>query len=204
MRNLSTEEQQLLLQLMKSCEYYHLNETQSIGCINKILNRNISRRTYYLYKRKLYSHGVFKRLKESIYNSQLDRMSLLILNDDADPEVRAKVNESIISQFLDNEKSSFLLQAQYLAENNENMKDKVKDIFVKIRKFEEKDNTSKNRLNSIPKNATIRQEFVKCGKPSCHNRSHGPYYFAYWKDKTKDDNKSKLRKKYLGTTEPRR
>ncbi|MGB6592053.1 MAG: hypothetical protein WBE68_11150 [Candidatus Nitrosopolaris sp.] len=32
----------------------------------------------------------------------------------------------------------------------------------------------------IPPNATIRQEYVKCGNPDCRN-SHGPYLYAYWK-----------------------
>jgi hypothetical protein len=43
----------------------------------------------------------------------------------------------------------------------------------------------------IPPNATIRQEYVRCGNPDCQN-SHGPYLYAYWKD----DNK--LRKLYVG------
>ncbi len=101
---LSDNEQQLILQLMKSYEYYHLNEKQSIGCINKILNRNTSRRTYYTYKHKLYAHDVFKRLKDSIYNSHLDSLSILLLNDEADLEVRAKVNELVAGQFPDKEK----------------------------------------------------------------------------------------------------
>ncbi len=53
----------------------------------------------------------------------------------------------------------------------------------------------------MPKNATIREEFIKCGKDICNLCPHGPYYYAYWKDKTKDDNKSKLRKRYLGVVD---
>jgi hypothetical protein len=50
------------------------------------------------------------------------------------------------------------------------------------------------RSKSIPKNATLRKEYVKCKKPDCYRREHGPYYYAYWKDpETK-----KLRKKYIG------
>ena len=50
------------------------------------------------------------------------------------------------------------------------------------------------RSKSIPKNATIRKEFVKCKKPDCYHKKHGPYYYAYWKDpETK-----KLKKKYIG------
>ena len=43
----------------------------------------------------------------------------------------------------------------------------------------------------IPPNATIRQEYVKCGNPDCEN-SHGPYLYAYWKQD------KKLKKRYVG------
>jgi hypothetical protein len=43
----------------------------------------------------------------------------------------------------------------------------------------------------IPPNATIRQEYVKCGNPDYQN-SHGPYFYAYWKQD------KKLKKRYVG------
>jgi hypothetical protein len=43
----------------------------------------------------------------------------------------------------------------------------------------------------IPLNATIRQEYVKCGDPDCQT-SHGPYLYAYWK------HDKKLKKRYVG------
>jgi hypothetical protein len=43
----------------------------------------------------------------------------------------------------------------------------------------------------IPPNATIRQEFIRCGNPDCQN-SHGPYLYAYWKQDRK------LKKRYVG------
>jgi hypothetical protein len=43
----------------------------------------------------------------------------------------------------------------------------------------------------IAQNATIRQEYVKCGNPDCQN-SHGPYLYAYWKQD------KKLKKRYVG------
>jgi hypothetical protein len=50
------------------------------------------------------------------------------------------------------------------------------------------------RSKSIPKNATIRKECVKCKKPNCYQEQHGPYYYAYWKDpETK-----RLKKRYIG------
>jgi hypothetical protein len=43
----------------------------------------------------------------------------------------------------------------------------------------------------IPPNATITQEYVKCGDPDCQNL-HGPYLYAYWKQD------KKLKKRYVG------
>jgi hypothetical protein len=43
----------------------------------------------------------------------------------------------------------------------------------------------------IPPNATIRQEYIRCGNPDCQI-SHGPYLYAYWKQD------KKLRKLYVG------
>ncbi len=196
------EEQQLILQLIKSCEYYHLNEKQSVECINKILNRNISRRTYYSYKNKLYKDDIFSKLKESIYNSPLVRTSILLLNDnDTDLEVRSKVNKLIVDQFPNNNSYSF--QSSHNNDSGKNNKDKLKDILLKINQFKEIEISSKTILNALPKNASIREEFIKCGKDACNLCPHGPYYYAYWKEKTKD-NQNKLRKKYLGTSDPRR
>jgi hypothetical protein len=46
-------------------------------------------------------------------------------------------------------------------------------------------------MTGIPLNATIRQEYVKCGNPDC-GTSHGPYLYAYWKEG------KKLKKRYVG------
>jgi hypothetical protein len=46
-------------------------------------------------------------------------------------------------------------------------------------------------VQEIPLNATIRQEYVKCGDPDCQT-SHGPYLYAYWKQD------KKLKKRYVG------
>jgi YVTN family beta-propeller protein len=43
----------------------------------------------------------------------------------------------------------------------------------------------------IPSNATIRQEYVKCGNPDCQNQHH-PYLYAYWRQD------KKLNKRYVG------
>jgi hypothetical protein len=50
-----------------------------------------------------------------------------------------------------------------------------------------------NRAKSIPENATVRKEYIKCGKGIC-KQNHGPYYYAYWKN----PESKKLKKKYIG------
>ncbi len=97
------------------------------------------------------------------------------------------MNALLAEQFPDKEKPSFLLPSHYCDENDDNTNDKLKYIQIKIKQFKETEKLSKDRLNSIPKNATIREEFVKCGKVKCNQCPHGSYYFAYWKEKTKDN-----------------
>ena len=63
-----------------------------------------------------------------------------------------------------------------------------------LNKVESKKQSSINRAKLVPENATMRQEYIKCGKTPCYHGKHGPYYYAYWKDpETK-----KLKKKYIG------
>jgi hypothetical protein len=68
----------------------------------------------------------------------------------------------------------------------------------KANKFLRKTQTAKARsidnAKSLPQNATIREEYVKCGKPFCLCE-HGPYYYAYWRDSSS----KKLNKKYIGS-----
>lgn len=61
-------------------------------------------------------------------------------------------------------------------------------------KYETRKLACQSRSKSIPKNATIRKEYVNCKKPNCHRRQHGPYYYAYWKD----PETNRLKKKYIG------
>lgn len=71
-------------------------------------------------------------------------------------------------------------------------------LLAHCNKFNDRFNTlevsSKKNFRSVPVNATIREERIKCGKSLCVMCPHGPYYYAYWKD-----DHGKLRKKYIGT-----
>ena len=65
-----------------------------------------------------------------------------------------------------------------------------------IAKVQSEELTSTNNSRNLPNNATIRKEYVRCGKLDCASK-HGPYYYAYWKD-----DEGKLRKKYIGKYPP--
>ena len=71
-------------------------------------------------------------------------------------------------------------------------------LIARVRALDNKDKSKKLacqvRSKLIPKNATIRKEYVKCKKPDCYYERHGPYYYAYWKE----HGTKKLKKKYIG------
>ena len=71
------EKQQLLLHLIKGCENFGLKEKESIDAINNILKRNISRRTYYNHKKKLYDKEIFQTLKDTMSDTKEIRCLLL-------------------------------------------------------------------------------------------------------------------------------
>jgi hypothetical protein len=63
-------------------------------------------------------------------------------------------------------------------------------------KIKSEEITSTNNSRNLPVNATIRKEYVRCGKLDCPSK-HGPYFYAYWKDDS-----GKLKKKYIGKYHP--
>jgi hypothetical protein len=71
-------------------------------------------------------------------------------------------------------------------------------LIARVRALDNKERSMKlgcqARSKLIARNATIRKEFVKCKKSNCCYESHGPYYYAYWKE----HGTKKLKKKYIG------
>ncbi len=43
-----------------------------------------------------------------------------------------------------------------------------------------------------PARITYRQEYVRCGKERCRSCPHGPYWYAYWKER------GRTRSRYIG------
>jgi hypothetical protein len=84
-----------------------------------------------------------------------------------------------------------------LLERNERLVAKFNSEKLRsIAKVQSEKLTSSNNSRNIPSNATIRKEYVRCGKEDCM-AEHGPYYYAYWKDDS-----GKLKKKYVGKYPP--
>jgi hypothetical protein len=78
-----------------------------------------------------------------------------------------------------------------------------------VDRIESAEQTSKINAKTTPDHATIRKEYVRCGKLGCEE-PHGPYYYAYWKEEEKGSvpvqskYRKKLKKKYIGTSLPSR
>ncbi len=189
---MSEKKQPSIIHLIKSCENYNLSERESIDTINKILDKDISRRTYYNYKKKLYDKEIIHQVKDSIYDNHMMKCLLLDL-EDTDQEMSLKA-DSLLAELLPERKDIFhdpQIQKVELEEL-----EKTKAIIMRC---ENQMNEPLQRYDEVPKNANIRKEFVKCGKGSCNDCPHGPYYYAYWKDSAT----KKLKKKYIGQFNPK-
>ena len=203
MLKLSNKEKQILSYLITNCEIYQLNENESLKYIKEKFRQSISRRTYYNYKSQMYKDhdksaplfGLF-RFHESKHRSK--GMASLSLISHRERMIRdGLLNKNIsshdeFSRLDDPELSLGKIRekARYLIKEGEK-------VLVKINS---KIQTASRNFESIPKNATIRKEYIKCGKEFCLRCEHGPYYYAYWRDEKND---RKLKKKYIGKRDPR-
>ena len=87
---------------------------------------------------------------------------------------------------------------QKLLANANKTTERASKFLNKIKKIKSRQIPCINRAKSIPENATIRKEYIKCGKQICQQK-HGPYYYAYWKD----PQSKRLKKKYIGDHMPK-
>lgn len=193
-----------LMELIKSCEYYDLTEKQSLELINGKLTDPISRSTYYNYKKKLYQDEKFISLKKSIYKSKLLRGLLLYFDEQDEPD-GYDITKLILEKFPDRKDIFDIAEEQ---------QDKINGIHNRVKSnfcnWDNLNNITSNltRVNHLPVKYTLREEYVRCGKQKngkckCNSEKHGPYYYAYRREKLPTQNKSILRKRYLGTIDPR-
>ncbi|MDN5847137.1 MAG: hypothetical protein L0H53_12790 [Candidatus Nitrosocosmicus sp.] len=192
-----------LIRLIRNYEYCNLTEKQSLGLINEKLSKSISRSTYYNYKKKLCSDEKFQSLKKSIYKSKILKCFLLYLDDQSEPD-GYNVDKVISERFPDREDIFEVTKEQ--EDKISRIRNRVKSNFCIGDEEGDYSHSNLTRVNQLPKNYTIREEYVRCGKEKtkkCKSSHHGPYYYAYWREKVSEHINSKLRKKYLGTIDPR-
>lgn len=197
---LSDKEKISLSYLITNCEIYQLHESEALKYIKNKFLKSISRRTYYNYKSQMYKdhdknapffglfrfHGTKQRSKDMASLSLMSHRERIIRDGLTD----ANISYEEFSK-LDDHKLSL-----------KKMYDKTGSIIKQSENLVAKMNSKKEIANrnskTIPQNATIREEYVRCGKDFCLKCEHGPYYYAYWRDKS-----GKLKKKYIGRNDPR-
>jgi hypothetical protein len=180
-----------------------LNEKEALEYIKNKFLKPISRRSYYNYKSKIYKEhdksapffGLFRSHESKQRSKDMASLSLIshrehIIRDGLLNGIISSHNEFFrlddpeLSLKKIHEKAGFLINKgeKLVVEMNSNMK------------------IANRNSKTIPQHATIRKEYVKCGKDLCLGCEHGPYYYAYWRDETND---RKLKKKYIGRNNPR-
>ena len=179
--------------LILDCETFHLTEKESIAYISRKLNKKISRTSYYNCKKEmgdnnsltsLFSDRKWERSLSGLHTTELRNK---ILNSPPDARIRSH-NVWNDPEFVSKYSDRFFADGYALVEQTKHMLARINT---------QQDLCSKNYA-SIPSNATIRKEYVKCGIPACYRCKHGPYYYAYWKEGRR------LNKKYVGKYDPRK
>jgi hypothetical protein len=200
----SAQEKLVLTFLITNSEIYRLNEKEALEYIHYNFSKPISRRTLYNYKKMIYNNCMlpynnnqeyenndlqfFKSLQKSnsINCKQLSQFSLLDAKEDF---IREGLNINIYLENID-KLNLFPTHFSKLFHYAESAINHSRNF---IKQFESRSHSSDTNHESLPTNATIRKEYIKCGKNSCSRCNHGPYYYGYWRDKN-----GKLKKKYIG------
>jgi hypothetical protein len=199
MLKLSGKEKHTLLYLITNCEIYQLNENEALQYIKNKFSKSISRRAYYNYKNRMYKDhdknapffGLFRLHSPKQRSKDMASLSLMshreriirdgLTNANISYEDFSRLDDHKLSVKKIYEKSgSIIIQSESL-----------------VAKMNSKREIAKRNFKVIPQNATIREEYVRCGKEFCLKCEHGPYYYAYWRDKSR-----KLKKKYIGRNNP--
>jgi hypothetical protein len=181
---LSPQRKRLMVQLIITCELYDLTEKEALSFIKRKLGTSISRRTFYEYKKALYQTQILKKTESFLPNLGPRSFRRLF------PERTYLNSESELAKRYSNIIGlDFIPESSYkVFSDSSTTIGKSRNFFGRLNKLKE---TSARNYESVPQNATIREEYVKCGNYSCGRCKHGPYYYAYWRDQ------GKRYKKYL-------
>jgi hypothetical protein len=179
-----------MVQLIITCELRDLSEKESLSFIKRKMGMSISRRTFYEFKKALYQVQVLKKTESILPNlgpRKFERLFPKKTYLNSESELSKKYSDTIDLDFIPESSYRVFSDASRTISHS-------RDFFGRLNKLKE---TSRKNYESVPKNATIRSEYIKCGNHSCRRCSHGPYYYAYWRDQ------GKRFKKYLGKYDPR-
>jgi hypothetical protein len=179
-----------MVQLIITCELCDLTEKESLSFIKRKLGTSISRRTFYAFKAALYQLQILKKTESFLPNIGSRKFRRLF------PEKTYLNSGNELSK-----KYSNIIDLDFITESSYRVFSdasrtigRSRGFFGRLNKLKE---TSRKNYESVPENATIREEYVKCGNVSCRRCKHGPYYYAYWRTQ------GKRYKKYLGKYDPR-
>lgn len=199
MTKLSDKEKQILTYIITNCEIYYFDEDEALKYIKEHFSRQISRRTYYAYKNKIYKKHEANSLSFRILRMQGTKksknwtnLSLLFNRDNM-------IEEGLKNDIRLNEFDKVDNLPQYFQKLYARTGAVIEHSMNFLEELESKRQLVNENYKSIPDKATIREEYVKCGKKYCFRCKHGPYYYAYWKDEN-----GKLKKKYIGRNNPRK
>jgi hypothetical protein len=177
-----------------------LNEKEALEYIKNKFSKPISRRAYYNYKNQMYKdHGknspyfrLFRFHKSKQRSNDMTSLSLM-------SHKERIIRDGLINGNITSSDEFFKLDDHKLSLDK--MYEKGGSIIKQGEKLLVKMSSKRQVVNrnskSIPRNATIRKEYIKCGKDLCLCE-HGPYYYSYWRDENR-----KLKKKYIGRNDPR-
>ena len=182
-KKLSNKEKQILMYIITNCERCHFNEEESLKYIKDNFPKPISRRTCYSYKNEMYKklekhNPYFKLLKMQRPRISKQWFSLSLINESENLIHKGSQNDIKLNEF-DKFDECFYFSSQYLHK----LYNRTEAVMDNTRKFLDKLETDRYSVNqnykSIPDNAIIREEYIKCGKEFCLRCKHGPYYYAY-------------------------
>jgi len=198
----SLKEKLVLTFLVTNCEIYRLNEDEALEYIYFNLLQPISRRTYYNYKRKIYRICLsvyednnekedkdfqFLKLPKITDFINYDQLRFLLLDVKEDLIIDGLKMDIRLSEF---DKLHFF--PTYFINSSNHVESVLNHSRKYLDKIKQKLNSNNMNSKSLPNNATIIREYIKCGKVHCKGCRHGPYYHGYWREK------GKLNKKYIG------
>ena len=203
MLNLSEKEKQTLSYLITNCEIYQLNEIEALKYIKDKFPKSISRRTYYNYKNQLYKDhdqdapffGLFRFHSPKQRSKDMASLSLISHRERI-------IRDGLINGNINCSRDEFSKlddHKLFLEKICEKAGSLIKESGKVLVKINSKRQIARKNSKSLSNNATIRKEYVKCGKEFCLGSKHGPYYYAFWRDKRN----GKVKKKYIGRNDPR-